>query len=284
MNAAAVFGEYLNKITGIPEISERRNVLKIIFEDIFDLDSSDKTTQLSAEQIRKLDVIIDRLNAFEPVQYITGYADFYGLKIQVDKSVLIPRAETEELVYEAMQWLRKQTVTSNIKILDLGTGSGYIALALKKHFLDAEIIGTDISDAALQIAADNAKRMQLEVSWWQESMFAPEKLTHLSDCILVISNPPYIREKERDLMPPQVRDYEPSLALFAPGDDPVKVYQALLDVANKVLISGGALFAEINEFETEQLLDKVNIPAGLAIELLKDLQGKNRIIRAIKMD
>ena len=284
MNAAAVFGEYLNKITGIPEISERRNVLKIIFEDIFDLDSSDKTTQLSAEQIRKLDVIIDRLNAFEPVQYITGYADFYGLKIQVDKSVLIPRAETEELVYEAMQWLRKQTVTSNIKILDLGTGSGCIALALKKHFLDAEIIGTDISDAALQIAADNAKRMQLEVSWWQESMFAPEKLTHLSDCILVISNPPYIREKERDLMPPQVRDYEPSLALFAPGDDPVKVYQALLDVANKVLISGGALFAEINEFETEQLLDKVNIPAGLAIELLKDLQGKNRIIRAIKMD
>ena len=284
MNAAAAFGEYLDKITGVRDVSERRNVLKIIFEDVFLLCPDDKITQLSAEQIQKLNIIVDRLNAFEPVQYITGYADFYGLKIKVNKFVLIPRPETEELVYEAMQWLRKQTVTSKLKIVDVGTGSGCIALALKKHFPDAEIIGTDISDAALQIAADNAKRLGFNVSWWQDNMFAPEKLTRLNDCLLVISNPPYIRENERDLMPPQVQDYEPSLALFAPDDDPVKVYQAILDVANTVLVSGGALFAEINEFETEVLLNKINIPAGLELELLKDLQGKNRIIRAIKRD
>lgn len=225
--------------------------------------------------------IVKRLQANEPFQYIMGHTDFFGLNLKTDKRALIPRPETEELVQWVTEVFDKE---GTYKMMDLCTGSGCIALALKSHFKNAEIIGTDLSADALQLAQENGSVLGISVEWKQldaTEQKAYQVLTQGSfDCW--ISNPPYIPQKDKHEMLPNVLDYEPHMALFVENDDASLFYREIGRAGLNFLKPGGHLFFEIHEGlgkETTALLEELGYEN---VSLRKDLQGKDRMIMAVR--
>jgi release factor glutamine methyltransferase len=222
----------------------------------------------------KIENIILRLKNAEPIQYILGETEFYGLKLKVNPSVLIPRPETEELV----DWIVQSKLPANCNVLDIGAGSGCIALAIKNQLKKAKVSGLDISENAIETARHNALENRLEVDFFQADI-----LNH-SDFIdqkfdVVVSNPPYIRESEKPLMHSNVLDFEPEKALFVPDADPLLFYRTIAEFARKYLKKYGSLFFEINEnlgTETVGLLADFGFSD---IEIRKDINGKNRMVK-----
>jgi release factor glutamine methyltransferase len=220
---------------------------------------------------------VDRLKAGEPVQYITGLAHFYGDRYVVNKAVLIPRPETEELVFELTQRLHNSFSSHSLKILDVGTGSGCIAITLKKNFRKAEVTGLDISQAAIQVARKNALQLHQEVSFRVDDILNPSQWLRACQWDVLVSNPPYIIHSELDEMPDQVAKHEPSIALFAPEDDPFKIYEAIFHYAEIHLTKGGWIALELNEFHAQGIY---SIAKELLrdVEICKDMQGKERML------
>lgn len=232
-----------------------------------------KDILLSGEQQKKIRTIIPRLKTFEPIQYILGESEFYGLKLVVNPSVLIPRPETEELV----EWITKNNLNENCKILDIGTGSGCIALALKKKLKNAKISGIDISESALEVARENAKRNNLEVDFFQTDILIPKnKNWEVFD--VIVSNPPYVRNSEKAEMKTNVLAHEPENALFVNDEDPLVFYHAIADFAIKHLSVNGMLFFEINENFGEELSDLLNKKDFREIRIRKDINKRNRMM------
>ena len=221
--------------------------------------------------------IVDRLKKYEPIQYILGETEFFGLKLKVNQAVLIPRPETEELV----QWIAETEIPADSRILDVGTGSGCIALAVKKQFPDATVSAVDISVHALETARKNGEINNLNVNFFQADILTWENSGwEIYD--LIVSNPPYVRESEKEAMFPNVLKYEPESALFVSDSDPLLFYRRIAEFAQKLLNETGWLFFEINEksgMQTAQLLEKKGFRA---IEIKKDLFGKERMIRCRK--
>lgn len=215
----------------------------------------------------------------KPIQYIIGETEFYGLNFKVNDGVLIPRPETEELV----EWvLKKAKPNMPINILDMGTGSGCIAISLAKHLPQAKVFAIDISAKALNMAKKNALFNGVDVYFKEADILTLKTLSEQVEFDIIVSNPPYVREKEKQYMKPNVLDNEPHLALFVKDEDPLLFYKAITDFAINNLKENGLLFFEINEFLGNAMIDLLRNKNFENIELKQDVFKKDRMIKAEK--
>ncbi len=222
---------------------------------------------------------IERLGNAEPLQYVLGYAWFSELKIGVDQHVLIPRPETEELV----QFIRDEKFAANANMLDICTGSGCIALALKHSFPEVNITGCDVSFEALLKAKNNAKDLNLNVNWvWVDVLDNQWGQIEETQFELIVSNPPYILKSEADEMHENVLQYEPHIALFVEDDDPLIFYKRIASFAYKNLKSNGQLWFEINEKQGENVAELLENLHFHDVRIYHDLSGKDRFVYAEK--
>jgi len=257
---------------------EAHSIARIVFEDAFQVYNFKKEIKLTETQLTHYQEIKNRLANNEPVQYILGEADFYSLKFNVNPSVLIPRSETEELV----AWV-KETIQENPHlqtVLDIGTGSGCIPITLKKELPELSVSALDVSNDALETAIGNAKRNEVEVGFLQADILEEKAWEVLQKFDIIISNPPYIPVREKALMPQQVLENEPHLALFTTDEDPLIFYRKIAEFADSHLHKNGYLFYECNEFNAKEVQKRLIEMGFNSIEIKKDMQGKDRMIRA----
>lgn len=233
--------------------------------------------ELTPEQESHFNKIITRLLTHEPLQYVLNEAWFCGLKFYVDKNVLIPRPETEELVEWIISDCRFPIDTLNI--LDIGTGSGCIAIALKRRLGKAEVWACDKSGGALAIAAKNAENMNVSISLLQTDFLTEQQRSQLPVVDIIVSNPPYIPEKDKGEMLANVLEYEPSTALFVPDNDPLIFYRTIADFGKTHLLKDGNIYMEIHKHMGAAVV-KLFQSKGYQAELKKDMQGNERMVKA----
>ena len=219
--------------------------------------------------------ICSRLLEGEPIQYITGRSYFYGLELKVSPAVLIPRPETEELVYHALKSLKQGQ-----RVLDIGTGSGCIAIALKHKVPELDVWACDVSLDALSVAEHNAKKYNLPITTFEANLSEISSFERLPQFDMIISNPPYIQLNEKQQMTSNTR-FEPDIALFSP-EDALWAYRHILKIAERKLIMGGLVFFELNEFRAKDISSLVSSSEFEKLEIIQDLQGKPRILKVIK--
>jgi release factor glutamine methyltransferase len=245
-------------------------------------------------QFHHLQNNLQRLKKHEPIQYIMNKTWFYGMELYVDKNVLIPRPETEELV----QWIvddvkasgknvfvrkpMEADETTQLKILDVGTGSGCIPLALKKTMPKAEVWGCDISEEALNVARRNGSALDIRVDFQGLNFLDEAQQKLLPTVDILVSNPPYVPLKDREQMNANVVDHEPHTALFVPNNDPLIFYKALAAFAKKRLYENGSIYMEIHEETGSEVVNLFKENGYSNIELRKDMQGKDRMVKAKK--
>jgi release factor glutamine methyltransferase len=251
-----------------------------VLEDAFDYRPDQQAQQLSREEEQLYRHIQQRLLRGEPVQYILGEADFYGLKFLVDPRVLIPRQETEELVHWVLESWRQAGKPADRKLLDIGTGTGCIPITLKHQAPNLLVSGLDLKADILQLARENADRHQVSVSWIQQDILDAAQWPALEQFDYIISNPPYIPPSQRKLMPDHVLAHEPELALFAPENDPLVFYREIGLFAYQHLLPGGLLFFEANEYNADRVGELLKDIGFTDVELRQDMAGKDRMIRA----
>ena len=238
--------------------------------------------ELPQEHLDKLNAILSRLKTGEPMQYILGHTEFYSLTFKVNPSVLIPRPETEELVEWILSSVGSKQLTVG-SILDIGTGSGCIAISLKKNLPGFSVSAIDISTDALRTAGENAELNNTEVDFISSDILNPKLNIRNPKFKIIVSNPPYVTLDDKKQMHTNVTDFEPHTALFVPENDPLIFYKAIADFASKNLVTGGLLFFEINEAYGEQIVELLNDNKFKNIELRKDMSCKDRMIKAHKL-
>ncbi len=240
-----------------------------------------KDKDIPSDKYESLLEILDELKTGKPLQYVIGETEFYGLTFKVNPSALIPRPETEELVDWILSDLGKsKTSIEGLKIIDIGTGSGCIPISLKKNLPEAQLYALDISPEALGVSKQNAAFNQTMVNFIQADILnlLNEQLTDEKFGIIV-SNPPYVTDSEKQQMLPNVLEHEPHLALFVPDNDPLIFYKAIADFTLKHSDTNGSLYLEINENLGEETVQLLKHMGFKNIELRKDLSGKDRMIR-----
>jgi len=225
----------------------------------------------------KVNKICAELKNMVPVQYITGQTEFYGIKIEVTEETMIPRQETEEMV----DLIIKENRKSNLRILDIGTGTGCIAISLVLNMNGAVVHATDNSHAAIRVATGNAKRNNAPVSFINDDIINPD-INKYGKYDIVVSNPPYITESEKACMDRNVLDYEPHNALFVPDNDALVYYSFVLDLCEKVMVRGGHLYFEINENKAVEMKNLLKEYGYLNAVVINDINGKPRITKSIK--
>jgi len=242
-----------------------------------------KDKQLSLNEELRIRDITEELRKYRPIQYILGETEFYGLRFKVDENVLIPRPETEELV----EWVIEpppgplQRRGGRCKVLDVGTGSGCIAIVLAKRLAGAEVFALDISEKALAVARQNAIANQADVCFFRYDILGDEPFPFSSltfDCI--VSNPPYIAMKEKAAMAKNVLDYEPHEALFVPDENPLLFYERIAGFARKYLNAGGSLYFETSSLYGQAAARTLKDKNFRSVRLLKDISGNDRILIA----
>jgi release factor glutamine methyltransferase len=291
--------DYIKSGINLYDHNERASISYLIMEHLFNLKKTEVLMDKKIEEVEagKIIAILNRINQSEPIQYVLGETEFYGRKFKVNKNVLIPRPETEELVDLIIKENRKQ---KNIRVLDIGTGSGCIAITLAKELQEAEVFALDISNEALKTANENALQNNAKVSFnefdiIQNSKFplsgtSPlsgiNKIPHIGDkppvgdkqnFNIIVSNPPYVRESEKKEMHSNVLKYEPYTALFVKDEDPLIFYEKIILFAKDHLVEHGKCYLEINEKfgrEITELFTKNNFSD---VRIIKDLQNKDRI-------
>lgn len=231
---------------------------------------------VSDAMLRKAGEILDRLERHEPLQYILGEARFYGMDLTVNRSVLIPRPETEELV----DIIVRENPGDDLRVLDVGTGSGAIAIALSRNLPFSQITAIDFSEGALAVARENATRLHADVKFVLRDIFRYEPQPESFD--IIVSNPPYIVESERKSMDANVLDYEPESALFVPDSHPLLFYSRIAEVALKGLASGGRLYFEINPLFAADLKKMLQREGFDDVTIAKDISGRERFASAVK--
>ncbi len=275
-------GRYITKeLTPIYEVSEAQNISEWVIEKLTGTKKTDrfisKEKLLSPEQVFQLQQWLPRLLQHEPVQYVLQEAWFCGLKFYVDENVLIPRPETEELI----EWVVSDCKfpIDKLSILDIGSGSGCIPIALKRRLGKATVLSCDISNGALQVAKKNSALLGADVHFMELDFLNEKQTEQLAVFDIIISNPPYIPEKDKADMHPNVLNYEPATALFVPDNDALIFYKAIAAFGKNHLTQNGIIYAEIHEGlgEATTILFQSN---GYRTELKKDMQGKERMIKA----
>jgi release factor glutamine methyltransferase len=236
-----------------------------------------KNVKLSKPKLDELEQITQQLLAHKPVHYILHQAWFQGMKLYVDENVLIPRPETEELV----QWVLEECRHAAPRILDVGTGSGCIPIALKKKLPNAEVVGCDISDGALKVAFRNAQEQNTPITLQQVDFLQQEERDELPVFDLIVSNPPYIALHEKAEIDKHVVEYEPHTALFVPDDDALVFYEHLAQFGLTHLAAGGFMMMEIHYQKGAAVKDLFE-SQGYAAAMRKDMQGKDRFVKVTK--
>ncbi|SDN60298.1 peptide chain release factor N(5)-glutamine methyltransferase [Prevotella communis] len=282
------YNELWRQLTQVYDDYEAKAIARMVYEVRFGLMPSDlfigKDTQLSTDDQKLLAEITQRLLTGEPVQYVLGEAEFGGRTFHVEPGVLIPRPETYELCQWIMEERRgKKEEGRNTSILDIGTGSGCIACTLAAELADAEVTAWDISDDALRIATENAKRTNVHVSFKKVDVLNTSLLNRerpATGLDIIVSNPPYICNKERATMERNVLEHEPELALFVPDDDPLLFYRTIARFAAKTLNPGGALYFEINPLYVSEMQQMLSEEGFSHTEIRNDQFGKQRFTKS----
>jgi release factor glutamine methyltransferase len=269
-----------NQLSDIFSKSEISYLSRLILSDACNVSFTDitsvKMSDLSDTDGQKVKDMIIRLKKNEPIQYILGTTEFYGLPFRVTPDVLIPRPETEELV----AWILSENTENRLSILDIGTGSGCISVSLAKNRPDADVFAWDISEKAIAIAAENAKQNNVRVHFSEQNVFA----SYLSGMVfdLIVSNPPYVLENEKNTMEENVLDFEPHIALFVPDENPLLFYERIACIAASCLKPNGKLYFEINREKGGAIAEMLQQKGFTDIELRKDISGNQRMVRAKK--
>ena len=275
---------FIHELTPIFDEGEAESFFYLILENKHELKRIDLALQpnltFSADQIKVWNIILEQLKQEIPIQYLLGKTSFYGLDFDVNPAVLIPRPETEELV----DWIIKSNVAAQaskiIKILDIGTGSGCIAISLAKNIPDAQVFAIDVSAEALATAQKNAEINEVQVTFINKNILETTELEQQFD--IIVSNPPYVRNLEKEEIKKNVLDNEPHLALFVQDNDALIFYRKIAELAQENLSENGQLFFEINQYlgqEMMELLEKMNFKN---IELRKDIYGNYRMLLGTK--
>ncbi|MEO0559425.1 MAG: peptide chain release factor N(5)-glutamine methyltransferase [Bacteroidota bacterium] len=261
------------------EVDSPRRTAEWLLEDLAGIHRADLYARpdevVAGDVLRQLEAAIERRVAGEPLQYILGHAEFYGLDIQVTPAVLIPRPETEEVVEAALATLEGVEAPW---VLDVGTGSGAIALAIRSARPDAEVFAADVSSAALAVARENAARLDLDLTFVEADALSPEFTHRVPPTFhLIVSNPPYVPVSEQTTMQREVRDHEPDLALFVPDEAPLVFYRALADHAGRILHPGGWLVVETHAAGGDAVGELLTAHGLADVDVRTDLAGRPRI-------
>lgn len=278
MNLQLYYNNYIKQLSGVYDADEAASITNWVFEDIllvksFQIPMLEK--QLSFTEENDLNDILERLLLHEPLQYILGYAYFYELMFKVNKSVLIPRPETEELARLIVQ---REKAISSLNIIDIGTGSACIAISLKHHLPQSKVWAMDISHEALEVAKQNASDNKVDIQFVQDDIRDSKWKFENQKFDVIVSNPPYIKEDEMPAMHSNVLHYEPGLALFVPNQNALLFYKAILAFAKVNLAENGRIYFEINEALGNEMKELCLSFGFQNVELQKDMQGKDRIL------
>lgn len=269
-------------IPHIQDNTERHAIIRAICCDILGFSTTaymlKEETTLTTELSILLDSIIKRLQQGEPLQYIEGKAPFYGMNFKVTSAVLIPRPETTELV----EWIVQDHATQNARILDLGTGSGCIAISLSKQMPKAVVEACDISHEALAVAKENNLTNGASVAFFHHDMLdLTSSLPHSYD--IFVSNPPYIKQSEAADMERNVTEWEPHTALFVPDDDALRFYRAIAEIGmTDTLLPGGHIYVEINQALSKETVELFESYGYKELTLRKDIYGNDRMVKAVR--
>lgn len=272
---------FFDSLQGIQDEQEIESFFFILTEYLHNLKRVDVALnpnfKLSDAEVEKWNIILADLQQEKPIQYITGEAWFYGLRLEVNENTLIPRPETEELVEWIIESQKSKVQSQKCEILDIGTGTGCIPISLKTNLPQANVSAIDVSEKALEVAKRNAVLNKVDISFIQADILEVEDLNQHFD--IIVSNPPYVRNLEKQEIKKNVLDYEPHLALFVEDTDALLFYRKIAQLALKNLSPNGLLFFEINQYlgkETVELLDNLGFKN---IELKKDIYGNDRMIK-----
>ena len=261
--------------------NEASQMLNILIEYFFSLTRTQLALKpdfrLTESEMLSLHNAVKELKTNKPVQYITGETEFYGMKFFVNKSVLIPRQETEELV----DLIVAREKEAGLKVLDIGTGSGCIAISLAKKLNQAEVTAIDVSAAALAVAKKNAEINEVSAIFLEEDILNPSQTSN-TQFDIIVSNPPYVTLSEKKQMQPNVLEFEPHLALFVENENPLVFYKAILIYASENLKTGGRLYFEINESLGKDASELLETNGFKDIKIHPDINGKDRMLVALK--
>jgi release factor glutamine methyltransferase len=270
---------YVSSLSTLYDEREAVSIFYICMEDICGFNRSRIATIDSIDELcaQKLIDALESLQRAEPVQYVTGKAYFYGRIFAVDKRVLIPRGETEEIV----DWILTDYDVQKKSVLDIGVGSGAICVSLAAERKNWQVEGIDISTDALCVATGNAVAMGADINLFQCDVLDREKWNRLGRYDIIVSNPPYVLDSERRDMHSNVTKYEPHIALYVPDADPLLYYREIAQMALSHLNAGGALYFEINQAYGRETVDMLRDMGYGNVELKRDINGKDRMVKAV---
>ncbi|MEO1262340.1 MAG: peptide chain release factor N(5)-glutamine methyltransferase [Bacteroidota bacterium] len=280
MTAKEAFKKITDGIGHIYGDAESASIAAIVLEDGFGVkyNKLNEATVLDGGEEKEINKMVERLLTHEPVQYVLGKTIFYGLPFKVDANVLIPRQETEELVAWIIETVRRLPSTF-CRILDIGTGSGCIPIVLKEKLPNAEVQALDVSKGALRVANENAELNNQEIIFHEMDILNESLWTHLPKYDIIVSNPPYITQDEKNILAKNVIEFEPHLALFSGNNDAQRFVKKIIGFAKNHLNKNGFLFFETNEFHAEQSKILLEENGFTKVELRKDLNGNNRMLK-----
>lgn len=274
--------QFVEALQDLYDVMEAESFFHLILEEKHQMKRIDLALHpnlaFSEEEIQSWNLILEQLKKEIPIQYILGTTEFFGLKFHVNESVLIPRPETEELV----EWIiddLKAKVIKDLKILDIGTGSGCIAISLAKNIPNAEVYALDVSPEALKVAKQNAERNQVEIVFLEKNILETDDLELQFD--VIVSNPPYVRHLEKEEIKKNVLEHEPHLALFVEDNDALVFYRKIAELATKNLTENGNLYFEINQYLGEEMIELLQNKGFQDAELRKDIYGNDRMTKAV---
>lgn len=281
MTVAQINDEFRRRIVPLYGKGEADAMLRLVWSHVRGWEPVDvvlhRDDEIGVSTVESIRAIAGRLEKHEPLQYILGEANFFGLRIKVNRDTLIPRPETEGLVQLILDDFGSR---SDLRVVDIGTGSGAIALALARNLPFAHVTAVDISDGALNVARENARRLCCDVRFVKADILADRRIDGRYD--IVVSNPPYVLDSERKGMDPNVLDYEPDSAIFAPEADPVEFYRVISKAAAEALTDGGGLYFELNPLTAEEVRRIVEADGFRDVDLQRDIHGRIRFLRARK--
>lgn len=287
MTTEQYYNDFLNQLTSIYEKREAANITDWVFENITGLKrlerSLNRNVELEKDSIQKLNLCLLELLKHRPVQYVLNEAWFYKMKFYVNEHVLIPRPETEELVEWVVVDVRSAKCDERCKefrILDVGTGSGCIAISIKKELENIEVTAIDVSEEALKVAKKNAQALQAKINFLQVDFLNERLWNRLGVYDIIVSNPPYIPENEKEKLAQNVTAFEPAIALFVENNNPFIFYEKIAEFAQSHLKPNGKIFVEIHE-EYAKEIQKIFSDYNFKTEIKKDIYGRDRLIKAI---
>jgi len=302
MTIQLAYQKILARLYEVYDEREAANITDLVVEHFTGLRKIDRITNkqlpLTDPQILQLETALYDLLQYRPVQYVVGEAWFAGMQLYVNENVLIPRPETEELV----EWVveeatgnrqeagrRRQDATGNrqqttgaLRIIDIGTGSGCIPIALQKKLPHAKITAIDVSAGALEVAKKNAKQQKVDIHFEQVDFLNAVERGALGDFDIIVSNPPYVKQSEESTMNKNVLDHEPNLALFVPDGNALIFYEAIATFAQEHLSKNGIIYLEINEALGQPVSELYKRAGFTDVQVKKDMQGKDRMVRVKK--